>query len=118
MNSPFTAIADEIQGEVINRWLGAKLIENAPCGWDLIWHDDEWRIYTLGRVKELARIAGFGLKVEGIGLQELLKDDVVTEAFEDEWIERIENLDEVYMDIVLDYVDTLGSQPDQFIKIT
>jgi hypothetical protein len=118
LNNPFTSIADDRKLEVVDRWLTAKAIENKPCGWDLMAYEEEWGIYRIGELKELARMAGFGLEVEGIDLQKLLADDVVTEMFEDEWIDKIKDIDEVYLDIVLDYVDTLGLQPSQFIKIT
>ena len=118
MNSPFTTIADELRGKVIDRWLGAKAIENEPSGWDLLVHDDEWRDYTFGKVKELARLAGFRVEIEGIDLKKLLSSDVVTKMFEDEWIKKIHDIEEVYMDLVLDYIETLGSKPENYIKIT
>jgi hypothetical protein len=118
MNSPFTRIADELKRDVINRWLRAKAIEDEPSGWDLTSDDDVWGMYTLGQVKGLAQIAGFRVEVEGIDLKRLLSSHVVTEMVEDEWIKKIKNLDEVYMDLVLAYIKTLGSRPEDYIKIT
>lgn len=118
MINPFTTIADELKGEVIERWLNSKAIENAPSGWDIVQYNDEWNIYTIGKVKELGRVAGFRIEIEGIDLNALLSSNTAIEMFEDEWIKKTKDLDEVYLGLVLDYISSLGLQPEDFIKIT
>ena len=74
--------------------------------------DDAWETYPLGKVKELMRIAGFRVEIEGIDLKELLSSRVASEMLEEEEIKKIENLDEVSVDFLRAYISTLGARPD------
>ena len=118
MKNPFTLIADERKGGAIDRWLAAKAIADESSGWDLVVSDDEWGIYTVGEIKELGRIAGLRIDVVGIDLAALLSSDVVTELFDDEWIAKIKELDQVYVDLLLDYIESLGLRPEACIRVS
>ena len=117
MKNPFTTIAEERKGEVIDGWLNAKLIANESNGRDLVELKDEWGIYSVGEVKKLGELAGLRIEFAGIDLQQLLSSTVVTDLFDDVWIRKIKSLDDVYMDLVLDYIKACGLQPEACIKI-
>ena len=51
-------------------------------------------------------------------LNALLSSNTATEMFEDEWIKKTKDIDEVYVGLVFDYISSLGLQPEDFIKIT
>jgi hypothetical protein len=117
MNSPFTEIADELKSDVIDRWLAAKVIDDEESGWDLVESDDEWGIYTVREVVELGHIAGIKITFSGIELSALLTSHVITEIFDDEWISKISGLEDVYVDLVLDYIESCGLHGGDCIKI-
>ncbi len=117
MNSPFTEITDEHKSDVIDRWLAAKVIDDEESGWDLVESNDEWGIYTVREVRELGRIAGFCIEIKGIDLKALLASSVITEIFDDEWIIAVKSLDEVYVDLVLDYIENCGLRGEDCVKV-
>ena len=118
MKNPFVAIADEQQGAIVDRWLEAKLIDDEERGWELFESEDEWGIYTLGEVKKLAHLAGFTLEVTGIELDAMLASRVVTDLFDDAWIDKIHDLDDVYMDLVVDYIAAQGMSLEACVAVT
>ena len=118
MKNPFISIADEQQGAIVDRWLAAKLIDDEERGWELFESEDEWGIYTLGEVKKLAHMAGFTLDVSGLDLGAMLASRVVTDLFDDDWIGKILDLDDVYMDLVVDYIAFQGLQLGDCVHIT
>ena len=118
MKNPFVAIADEQQGAIVDRWLAAKLIDDEERGWELFESEDEWGIYTLGEVKKLAHLAGFTLEVTGIELDAMLASRVVTDLFDDAWIGKIHDLDDVYMDLVVDYIAAQGMSLEACVAVT
>ncbi len=83
--------------------MAAGAIENAPSGWDLLMLEDEWGIYTLGEIRRLAEIAGVPLKLPAIILADLLRSSVVADTMEQDWISSVRSLDEVYLDLILEF---------------
>ena len=118
MKNPFTTISDQQQAAVIDRWLAAKGIEEESSGWDLVESEDEWGIYTVGEVKELGRLAGLTIVFRGLDLKILLASSVVTDLFDDEWIGKIKTLDDVYMDLVLDFIEYCELRAEDCIQVT
>ena len=118
MKNPFTLIPDAQQAAIIDRWLAAQIFEDESNGWDLVESDDEWGIYTVGEVKKLGQIAGLSIEFTGIDLPTLLSSTVVTDLFDETWIRKIQTLDDVYMDLVLDYLEHRGWKPEAYIQIT
>jgi hypothetical protein len=106
MKNPFTSIEEADRPKVVAAWVAAGAVENEPSGWDLLWHADEWGMYTLGQVRRLAELAGIDLEVSAIDLERLLHSDVVTDTMEETWISGVKNLGDVYVDLILEYMKT------------
>ncbi len=118
MKNPFTTIPDKLQAAVIDRWLSAKVIEDEESGWELVESNDEWGIYTVGEVKKLGQVAGLPIEFAGIDLHTLLSSSVVTDLFDDAWIGKIKDLDDVYVDLVLDFIEYCELRPEDCIRVT
>lgn len=106
MKNPFTDIEQADRPKVVAAWVAAGAVENEPSGWDLLWHGDEWGMYTLGQVRRLAELAGVGLEVPAIDLGQLLHSCVVTDTMEETWISGVKNLEDVYVDLIHEYMKT------------
>ncbi len=117
MNNPFITVFDDRSALIIDQWLSAKLIENEASGRDLISYESEWRMYTLGQVKQLAQVAGFDLHVSHIDLNSILNSQRMKDEYENEWINKVKIIDELYMDIILDYIEDIKANPENHIKI-
>ena len=103
MKNPFTRIAESERLNVVEVWMAAGAVENMPSGWDLLMHEDEWGTYTLGQVRRLAGLAGIGLEVPALDLGRLLHSSAVTDTMEEGWISGVQSLDDVYVDLILDF---------------
>lgn len=106
MKNPFIEIAEAERLKTVDAWVAEGVVESKPCGWDLLTYEDEWGIYTLGQVRRFAAVAGIRLHIPTIDLDHLLQSDVVTEAMEDDWITGVHDLDDVYMGLILEYLET------------
>jgi len=106
MKNPFTDIEEADRPKVVAAWVAAGAVENEPSGWDLLWHEDEWDMYTLGQVRRLAELAGVGLEVPAIDLGRLLHSGVVTDTMEEAWISGVISLGDVYVGLILEYIKT------------
>lgn len=104
MENPFTQIPSESGPAVVEKWLAAGLIDNKPCGFDLISYQDEWADYPIGKIKQLAEIAEIILLLTEPNLNDLLKSPTVCERMESSWIKSVSTLDEVYLGLLLDYL--------------
>lgn len=103
MKSPFIDIAEADRPGVVAAWVAAGVVENEPSGWDLLWHEDEWGMYTLGQVRRLVSLAGVGLEVPSMDLGQLLHSGVVTDTMEEGWISGVQSLDDVYVDLIQEF---------------
>ena len=117
MSNPFTAIAEDKRAGVIDRWLRAGIIADASNGRELVESNDEWGIYSVGEVIALGQVAGLSISVTGIDLGQLLASRIVTDLFDDAWIRKIRTLDDVYMDLVIDYIAIRGWKQDDCIQV-
>lgn len=106
MKNPFRGITEEDRPKVVDAWVAAGVIENKPSAWDLLTMDDEWGMYTLGQVRRLSEVANVGLEVPVIDLDQLIHSSVVTETMEEGWILRVQSLDDVYVDLILEFQKT------------
>lgn len=103
---------------MIDRWVAANAIENHPSAWDLVDYETEWVGYTIGQLKELARLAGFGIEIEGIELRTVLDSDIARDTYKETWVKKTHSLDEVYLDLIFDYLQEAGLHPENHVKIT
>ena len=117
MKNPFTQIPDNQKDKIINQWLEADAIENIESAMYLVGYDTEWKMYTLGQSKNLAQIAGFDIQVDGINLEEILHSKIVLDEYETDWINKIKNQEELYIDIFLGYIDSINGKSNDYIKI-
>lgn len=106
MENPFIEIEETDRPKVVAAWIAAAAVENDPSGWDLLCHEDEWGMYTLGQVRRLAELARVSLEVPAIDLGRLLRSGVVTDTMEYAWISGVKSLGDVYVDLILKYMKT------------
>jgi len=116
MKSPFVDWDEDRKVNTINSWVKNGLI-NKASGWDLVQIDDEWGIYPLEKIKKLAKYAGIEIRAVNIDLEMLLSSEIVIATFESKWIESIQNVEEVYVDVILDYLEEVGANIEAHIEI-
>ena len=66
----------------------------------------------------MGRIAGLTIALEGINLKILLSSSVVMDLFDAEWIQKIKSIDDVYMDLVIDFIAYCELRAEDCIKVT
>jgi hypothetical protein len=106
MKNPFKGIAEGDRPKVVDAWVADGAIEHKPSAWDLLTMDDEWGLYTLGQVRRLAKVASVRLEVPAIDLDQLLHSSVVAEKMEKGWILQVQSLDDVYVELILEFQKT------------
>lgn len=115
MRNPFTEIEPGKRPQIVDRWVTSGFVENKPSGWDLIQHEAEWLMYTIGHLKQLARCAGFGLEVQGVDVRAVAASHAATDMYEAEWLAGLQSIDDIYLDLFLEYLAESGQTPEDHL---